>query len=159
MLADGGRIAKTQSAVVLEKLIGQFLFDKAASGRQAKMTECVSMDRDRVPTHARCTARVAMLPRRAARLRGRAVADDPFEPMNRAMYAVHEVVDGNDRQADRAGLRRHTCRGSSDGHQQLLQQHRRPVLGHQRRAAGQARQGRQRPRARHDQHRLRLARH
>jgi len=32
MLADGARIAKTQSAVVLEKLIGQFLFDKAASG-------------------------------------------------------------------------------------------------------------------------------
>lgn len=32
MLADGGRITKTQSAVVLEKLIGQFLFDKASSG-------------------------------------------------------------------------------------------------------------------------------
>lgn len=32
MLANGGRIGKTQSAVVLEKLIGQFLFDKAASG-------------------------------------------------------------------------------------------------------------------------------
>jgi phospholipid/cholesterol/gamma-HCH transport system substrate-binding protein len=32
MLADGGHIAKTQSAVVLEKLIGQFLFDKATSG-------------------------------------------------------------------------------------------------------------------------------
>ena len=32
MLGDGGRIAKTQSAVVLEKLIGQFLFDKAQSG-------------------------------------------------------------------------------------------------------------------------------
>jgi len=32
MLADGGTIAKTQSAVVLEKLIGQFLFDKAGSG-------------------------------------------------------------------------------------------------------------------------------
>jgi len=31
MLADGGRIGKTQSAIVLEKLIGQFLFDKAAS--------------------------------------------------------------------------------------------------------------------------------
>lgn len=30
MLADGGRITKTQSAVVLEKLIGQFLFSKAA---------------------------------------------------------------------------------------------------------------------------------
>ena len=32
MLADGGKIMKTQSAVVLEKLIGQFLYDKAASG-------------------------------------------------------------------------------------------------------------------------------
>jgi phospholipid/cholesterol/gamma-HCH transport system substrate-binding protein len=35
MLADGGRIAKTQSAIVLEKLIGQFMFDKAASGTPA----------------------------------------------------------------------------------------------------------------------------
>ena len=32
MLANGGKITKTQSAVVLEKLIGQFLFDKAANG-------------------------------------------------------------------------------------------------------------------------------
>ena len=32
MLADGATIAKTQSAVVLEKLIGQFLFDKASNG-------------------------------------------------------------------------------------------------------------------------------
>jgi phospholipid/cholesterol/gamma-HCH transport system substrate-binding protein len=32
MLADGGRIAKTQSGVVLEKLIGQFLFKQAAEG-------------------------------------------------------------------------------------------------------------------------------
>ena len=37
MLADGGTITKTQSAVVLEKLIGQFLFDKAAAGG-AKVT-------------------------------------------------------------------------------------------------------------------------
>lgn len=36
MLTDGQRIAKTQSAVVLEKLIGQFLFDKAASGAPSK---------------------------------------------------------------------------------------------------------------------------
>jgi phospholipid/cholesterol/gamma-HCH transport system substrate-binding protein len=35
VLADGGRISKTQSAIVLEKLIGQFLFDKAASGPPA----------------------------------------------------------------------------------------------------------------------------
>jgi phospholipid/cholesterol/gamma-HCH transport system substrate-binding protein len=32
MLGDGGRITKTQSAVVIEKLIGQFLFDKASQG-------------------------------------------------------------------------------------------------------------------------------
>ena len=32
MLSDGGKVMKTQSAVVLEKLIGQFLYDKAASG-------------------------------------------------------------------------------------------------------------------------------
>lgn len=36
MLTDGQRIAKTQSAVVLEKLIGQFLFDKASSGAPSK---------------------------------------------------------------------------------------------------------------------------
>jgi phospholipid/cholesterol/gamma-HCH transport system substrate-binding protein len=32
MLADNGVIMKTQSAVVLEKLIGQFLYNKAAEG-------------------------------------------------------------------------------------------------------------------------------
>ena len=32
MLKDGERIAKTQSAVVIEKLISQFLFDKASAG-------------------------------------------------------------------------------------------------------------------------------
>ncbi|MBN9461833.1 MAG: outer membrane lipid asymmetry maintenance protein MlaD [Burkholderiales bacterium] len=32
MLAPGGRIAMTQSAVVLENLIGQFLYGKAAEG-------------------------------------------------------------------------------------------------------------------------------
>jgi len=32
MLDNGAQVAKTQSAVVLEKLIGQFLFDKAANG-------------------------------------------------------------------------------------------------------------------------------
>jgi phospholipid/cholesterol/gamma-HCH transport system substrate-binding protein len=33
MLKDGDQIAKTQSAVVVEKLISQFLFDKASSPR------------------------------------------------------------------------------------------------------------------------------
>jgi phospholipid/cholesterol/gamma-HCH transport system substrate-binding protein len=32
MLKDGDRIGKTQSAVVIEKLISQFLFDKASGG-------------------------------------------------------------------------------------------------------------------------------
>lgn len=32
MLTDKGVVGKTQSAIVLEKLIGQFLFDKAAAG-------------------------------------------------------------------------------------------------------------------------------
>ena len=32
MLASGARIGKTQSAVVLEKLISQFMFDKASAG-------------------------------------------------------------------------------------------------------------------------------
>jgi len=32
MLADGGKIAKTQSGIVLEKLIGQFLLNKASEG-------------------------------------------------------------------------------------------------------------------------------
>ena len=36
MLADGGTITKTQSALVLEKMIGQFLFDKASQTPAAK---------------------------------------------------------------------------------------------------------------------------
>ncbi|TMG84883.1 MAG: outer membrane lipid asymmetry maintenance protein MlaD [Betaproteobacteria bacterium] len=32
VLMNGDRLAKTQSAVVIEKLIGQFLFDKASEG-------------------------------------------------------------------------------------------------------------------------------
>ena len=35
-LADGGTITKTQSALVLEKMIGQFLFDKASQAPAAK---------------------------------------------------------------------------------------------------------------------------
>jgi phospholipid/cholesterol/gamma-HCH transport system substrate-binding protein len=31
MLADGGRVGKTQSAIVLEKLIGQFMLNQASS--------------------------------------------------------------------------------------------------------------------------------
>ncbi|MDR0775698.1 MAG: outer membrane lipid asymmetry maintenance protein MlaD [Azonexus sp.] len=36
MLQPGDTISKTQSAVVLEKLIGQFMFNKAAEGQETK---------------------------------------------------------------------------------------------------------------------------
>jgi phospholipid/cholesterol/gamma-HCH transport system substrate-binding protein len=36
MLKAGDTLTKTQSAVVLEKLISQFLFNKAAEGQEAK---------------------------------------------------------------------------------------------------------------------------
>jgi len=36
MLKDGDRLRLTQSAVVLENLISQFLFNKAAEGKDAK---------------------------------------------------------------------------------------------------------------------------
>lgn len=36
MLKSGDVIKKTQSAVVLEKLISQFLFNKAADGQDTK---------------------------------------------------------------------------------------------------------------------------
>jgi phospholipid/cholesterol/gamma-HCH transport system substrate-binding protein len=35
MLKDGDRITKTQSAVVIEKLISQFLFEKASENTNA----------------------------------------------------------------------------------------------------------------------------
>lgn len=39
MLAANDRITRTQSAVVLENLIGQFLYNKAAEGPSAKSTQ------------------------------------------------------------------------------------------------------------------------
>jgi phospholipid/cholesterol/gamma-HCH transport system substrate-binding protein len=39
MLKDGDRIAKTQSAVVVEKLISQFLFDKAANPKTSSPSD------------------------------------------------------------------------------------------------------------------------
>lgn len=42
MLADNARIGKTQSAIVLEKLISQFMFDKAASGGAAAPAPAVA---------------------------------------------------------------------------------------------------------------------
>ena len=36
LLADGGKITQTQSAIVLENLISQFLYNKAADSGQEK---------------------------------------------------------------------------------------------------------------------------
>ena len=49
MLADNARIGKTQSAMVLEKLIGQFMFDKAASGSTAPAATNVAKDPPKPP--------------------------------------------------------------------------------------------------------------
>ena len=96
MLADGGRITKTQSAVVLEKLIGQFLFDKATSGAR-QMTKNVRVVAALAAARSCCRA----APARPAAL------DDPFEAVQprdvrdqRAARRVH-------REAGRAGLYDH----------------------------------------------------
>ena len=89
MLADGGKITKTQSAIVLEKLIGQFLFDKAAPEAANEVTRGQAVPGAWCCMRARCAGDARRLrdddgPRRAA---------DPFEPMNRTMYQVHEPID------------------------------------------------------------------
>jgi phospholipid/cholesterol/gamma-HCH transport system substrate-binding protein len=62
MLPDGGKIAKTQSAMVLEKLIGQFLFDKAAtSGDSRRGASERSMSIRRAIHHAAALAVAASL--------------------------------------------------------------------------------------------------
>ncbi len=81
MLDDGARIGKTQSAVVLEKLIGQFLFDKAAAGaRQMR-----ALARMAAVAAVALVAGCASTPSNV----------DPLEPMNRALYQVHDVLDTN----------------------------------------------------------------
>ena len=45
MLKDGDRIGKTQSAVVIEKLISQFLFDKASGGAAGEAAPVKSVEK------------------------------------------------------------------------------------------------------------------
>jgi phospholipid/cholesterol/gamma-HCH transport system substrate-binding protein len=45
MLKDGDRIGKTQSAVVIEKLISQFLFDKASAGAAGEAAPVKSVEK------------------------------------------------------------------------------------------------------------------
>ena len=44
MLANGGKIMKTQDAIVLEKLISQFLFSKASEPASAANPVAASQD-------------------------------------------------------------------------------------------------------------------
>jgi ABC-type transporter lipoprotein component MlaA len=91
MLKAGEVIAKTQSAVVLEKLISQFMFNKASEG-QAKNRR--KEKRETIPFK-----RVSGLACAAAMLAASGCATtannpkDPFEGFNRAMFAVNEGLD------------------------------------------------------------------
>ena len=138
MLADGGEIAKTQSAVVLEKLIGQFLFDKAraeaANDAAPQVRRCARAALGRALAIAVASARGLRRPAPSK--------VDPFEPMNRAMYEVHESLDTYVMKpivdvyvAVRAEARAHR-------RLEFLQQHRRSVL---RRSTGCCRASRTRP--------------
>ena len=89
MLADGGKITKTQSAVVLEKLIGQFLFDKAASG--GSQVSAMFCARSPLLAVAASLAGCAATPSKI----------DPLEPMNRAMFKIHDARRQQHREADR----------------------------------------------------------
>ena len=146
MLADGGRIAKTQSAVVLEKLIGQFMFDKASASGSAGANERSTSHRDGV-AHAQPRSLLGGAARRLCE-RGARGGKSPirWSRFNRVMYEINEPIDKN-LIAPAIKRRTATTRGRERyriGDLQFLQQHRRPVLGHQRPLAGQARKGRQR---------------
>ena len=81
-LADGDRIKITQSAVVLEKLIGQFLYGKAAESREhCQMTQelaikirngCSCKNRTASKTILRCAFSLSL----ASRPSRRAIAED-----------------------------------------------------------------------------------
>ena len=68
--------------------------------------------------------------------------DDPFEPMNRVVVPRARGRRRPCRQADGPGVCGLHAAPDTAGDQEFLQQHRRPVLLHQRRAAKQARPGR-----------------
>ena len=53
MLVNGDRIAKTQSAIVLEKLISQFMFDRAASGGGGGAATAAPLPAGAAPSGAR----------------------------------------------------------------------------------------------------------
>ena len=78
LLKDGDRIAKTQSAVVLEKLIGQFLFDRAAADpRGGGAADGAGAGRREQEMSRRvCPGQVLLLAVASAMLAGCAAADE-----------------------------------------------------------------------------------
>ena len=100
MLKDGDTLKITQSAVVLEKLISQFLFSKAAdgSGKQQRYRSSTAQ-RQQVTRTAIMLQRVMGLVLLGAlgALGGCATTggnpDDPLEGYNRAMFSFNDSVD------------------------------------------------------------------
>ena len=137
MLKAGDTIAKTQSAVVLEKMISQFLFSKAADG-QDKRNDVEARGLGDAWHAANGWLELSGVLHLACA--GRVLAEgnprDPYEGFNRAMFAVNEwwiryaakpVAQVYDHVAPLAGKGR--CR-------QFLRQCRRSVDRCQQRTAG-----------------------
>ena len=178
-LAAGDTVFQTQSAVVLENLIGQFINSKAAEagstgaqpGRPARGAGNDPIDHDDVAAApaavaGRCGAarRRAGARRHARRLHHAACRARP----GRAARPVGELEPQGvrlQREARRARAqagRHRLCQGGAAAgarvDRQLLRQLRRCLVGHQQPAAGQGRGGRARFRALHHQHAVRRVR-
>ena len=145
-LAPGDTIAQTQSAVVLENLIGQFLTGKAereaGSGRGSRRAKPVTVRwRAAVlapccwPLRRRCATRAA--PAAPARRRA-ANPVDPWENLNRKVFAFNEAVDEAVLKPVAEAYRDVVPQLVRTGVDNVLRQHRRRLVGRQPPAAGQA---------------------
>jgi hypothetical protein len=104
MLAQGGKITMTQSAVVLENLIGQFLYNKAADAGAGGGSTSSGSGAAALPAGARYWRQMMVLQRlAAASLAALALAGcatgpnanpaDPLEPFNRGVSTFNDNLD------------------------------------------------------------------
>jgi len=88
-LKSGDTLKLTQSAVVLENLIGQFLYNKARRERQKSR----NLEADRVARANKLRAALLL----AGMLAGCATSGgnpaDPFEPLNRVVFSFNDTAD------------------------------------------------------------------
>ena len=91
-LKDGDTLKITQSAVVLENLISQFLYSKAAEGGDKKDEQENNHDGFARDQEACAAALLAGLLSGCATTGG-GIARDPLEPINRAMFGFNETFD------------------------------------------------------------------